>query len=161
MFAPPATWPGGRHRVVARRVHVDEALRGHRLGVFVDVDEVRRAALGDRAQRLLEDRRQAAGLVARRRIVVHLALLARRVVLPPLDARDELLADLARHGAPRQQVLGAVDLGRLRQDRRAAVAHQQVDRRAERGIGGDARVAVGAAALQADDDVRRRHRLRA
>ena len=67
-----------------------------------------------------------------------------------------------RHGAPRQQVLGAVDLGRLRQDRRAAVAHQQVDRRAERRVGGDAGIAVRAAALQADaSDVRRRHRLRA
>ena len=57
--------------------------------------------------------------------------------------------------APRQQVLAAVDLGRLRQDRGAAVAHQPVDRRAERRVGADARVAVGAAALQADRDVAR------
>ena len=63
---------------------------------------------------------------------------------------DELFADCARHRAARQQVLGAVDLRRLGQDRGAAVAHEQVDGGAERRIGGDAGIAVGAAALQAD-----------
>ena len=116
-LAPPATWPGRRHRVVAGRVHEHEALRGHRLGVLVDVDQVRGAALGHRAQRLLEDRGEAAGLVARRRVVVHLAAVARGVVLPPADPLDELLAHLARHRAAGEQVLGAVDLGRLGQDR--------------------------------------------
>jgi hypothetical protein len=46
----------------------------------------------------------------------------------------ELLADLARDGATREQMLGTVDLGRLRQDRRAAVANEQIDGRAERGL---------------------------
>ena len=141
---------GRRHRVVARRVHVDEALRRHRLGVFVDVDQVGGAALGHRAQRLLEDGGEAARLVAGRGVVVHLVAVARGVVLPPADALDQLLADLAADRAARQQVLGAVDLRRLRQDRGAAVAHQQVDRRAQRRIGADARIAVGAAALQAE-----------
>src|SRR5437764_13699685 len=36
---------GGTHRVVAGRVHVDEAVRGHRLRVFVDGAQVGRAAL--------------------------------------------------------------------------------------------------------------------
>ena len=37
--------------------------------------------------------------------------------------------------------------------------HQQVDGDAERRVGGDAGVAVGAAALQRQREVRRRHRL--
>ena len=52
-----------------------------------------------------------------------------------------------------QQVLGAVDLRRLGQDRGAAMAHQQVGRGAERRVGGDAGIAVGAAALQAERQV--------
>ena len=40
---------------------------GHALRVLVDIDEIGRAALGHRAQALLEDRRQAARLVAGRR----------------------------------------------------------------------------------------------
>ena len=48
-------------------------------------------------------------------------LIARGVVLPPVDALDQLLADFARHGAAREQVLGAVDLRRLGKDRGAAV----------------------------------------
>ena len=53
-------------------------------------------------------------------------------------------------GAARQQVLGAVDLGRLGQHGGAAVAHQQVDGGAERRVGGDAGIAVRAAALQGE-----------
>src|SRR5437870_1757495 len=89
-------------RIRSGRSHVAEAARGNGLGVFVNGDQVARAALGDRAERFLENRREPAGLVAGRRIVVHLAALARRVILPPLDARDELLADVVRNRAPRQ-----------------------------------------------------------
>eukprot|EP01136_Pigoraptor_vietnamica_P022749 Opistho-1_new@6175 len=145
----------GAHGVVARRVHVDEAVRGDGLGVLVHGFEVAGAALGDRAQRLLEDGGESARLVARRGVVVHLALVDLGVVLPPLDAVHELLAHLALHRAAREQVLGAVDLGRLAEDGRAAMRHQQVDRRAQRRVRADARVAVGAAALQPDGDVRR------
>ena len=64
-----------------------------------------------------------------------------------------------RRGAARQQMFGAVDLRRFRQDRGAAVAHQNIDGRAERGIGGDAGIAVRAAALQRQHQFARRHRL--
>src|SRR3546814_1353393 len=96
----------------------------------------------------MEFRRVLFRSVAGRGIVVHLAAVAPDVVLPPADALDQLLADGARGGAPGQQMLGAVDLRRLAQDGGAAVAHQQVGRGAQRRIGGDARIAVGAAALQ-------------
>ena len=63
--------------------------------VLVDRDQVGGAALGHRAERLLEDRGEPAGLVAGRRVVVHLVAVARGVVLPPADPLDQLLADFA------------------------------------------------------------------
>ena len=63
------------------------------------------------------------------------------------------LATAFADGAPDEQVLGAVDLGRLRQHAGAAVAHQLVHRPAERGVGGDAGVAVGAAAIGRQRDL--------
>ena len=147
-----------RNRIVAGRVHVDETTFGDRFAVFINGHKVARTTFRHGAERLLEDRRQAARLVAGRWIVVHFTALARRVVLPPLDSRHELFADVARDRTARQQMLGAVNFGGLRQDRGAAVAHEQIDRRAERRIRGDARIAVRSAALQADNDVRCRHR---
>ena len=82
-----------------------------------------------------------------------------RVVLPPLDDADELLADLAGRGAAGQQVLGAVDLRRLAEDGGAALLDEQVGGVAERRVGGDAGIAVGAAALQRQHDLGDRHRL--
>src|SRR3546814_11519438 len=95
------------------RSHEDKALGGHRFGIRIDAHEVGGAALGGSAQRLLQDGGEAAGLVAGRGIVVHLAAVAPDVVLPPADALDQLLADGARGGAPGQPMLGAVDLRRL------------------------------------------------
>ena len=56
-------------------------------------------------------------------------------------------------------MLRTVDLRCLRQDRAAAVAHQQIDRGAERRIRADAGIAIRAAALQAENQMRPRHRL--
>ena len=103
--------------------------------------------------------REPARLVAGRGIVVHLPAGARAMVFPPFDAAHDLLADLAADRAPRQQMLGAVDLRRLRQHRRSAMTHQQIDRRAQRGIGGDAGIAVRPAALQRQDQFAGRDRL--
>ena len=55
-------------------------------------------------------------------------------------------------------MLGAIDFRRLRQDGGAAVAHQNIGRSAQRRIGGDARIAVRAAALQRQHQFRCRHR---
>jgi len=49
------------------------------------------------------------------------------VVLPPLQEIEQLVADFLADGAAQQHMLGAVDLRRLAQDRRAAVLHQQVE----------------------------------
>ena len=62
-------------------------------------------------------------------------------------------ATSGRRGAAGEEVLGAVDLGGLGEDGGAAVADEDVDGCAEGGIGADAGVGVGAAALEAEDEV--------
>src|SRR5205807_6078505 len=92
---------GRAHRVVTRRIHEHEALLFHRLGIFVDRTHRAGPALGGGAERLLQNGREPARLVAGRRIVVHLAAVALAVGLPPLDALHQLLADRAVDGAAR------------------------------------------------------------
>src|SRR5690606_14271280 len=151
--------PRGRYGVIPRGVHEDQAARGHAFGVFVYIHQIGSAALGYGAQRLFEYGGQAAGLVAGRWVVVHLRVIARAVVFPPAQARQQLLRHSLGHGTPRQQVFAAVDLGRFGTYGRAAVTHQQVDRCAQRGVGADARIAIRTAALQAHQQVTGRHRL--
>jgi hypothetical protein len=137
--------------VVAGRVHEAQPGRVDRLGVAVHGRERRLPALGHGAEALLVDRRQAALLVPPRRVVVDRGVVLAGVRFPPVDHLDQLLAHRARHGAPREQVLGAVDLGRFRQHRRAAVAHQLIRGRPERRVRRDAAVAVRAAAVLGQD----------
>ena len=124
-----------------------------------DIDEIGAAGLGHRAERFFQDRGEPAGLVAGAWIGVHLGALARGVFLPPAHQRHQLLADLAADRAAGQQMFGAIGLRRLRQDDRAAMAHQKIARRAERRIGRDAGIAVRAAALQRHRQFARRDRL--
>ena len=65
-----------------------------------------------------------------------------------MNGADQLLTDVAADGPARQEVLGPIDLGRLRQDGGAAIIHEDVGRGPERRIGRDARIAVRPAALQ-------------
>src|SRR5262245_50349121 len=155
---------GDGHGVVPWGVHEDEAARGDRLAVEEHIPHGSSAPLGYAHQRLSEDGSDAARRVAGSGIVVH-ALYPAPVPLPPLVAIDELLGHRLAHRAPDEQVLGAVDLRRLREHARAAVAHELVHRPAQRGIGGDARVAVGAAAVGGEHDLgdglrRAAHRIR-
>src|SRR5207248_3325219 len=121
-------------------------------GVVDHIHKGRAAALRDGAQRLFVYGGQAAFLIAGRRIVVDFRAEDAGVPLPPFDALDEFLAHLAGDGPARQQVLGAINLRRFADDRRAAFGDQQIGGDAERGIGRDAAVAVGAAAVCAEDD---------
>ena len=159
-LAPPADLPRRGHRIEARRIHEHEPFLRDRLGIFHDVDQVRAAGLGHRAERLLDDCRQPARLVAGRRVGVDLLAVLVGVLLPPAHQLDELLADLAADRAAREQVLGAIGFGRLRQDHRAAVPHHEIAGDAKRRVGRDAGIAVRAAALQGDVELARRNRLR-
>ena len=103
--------------IVAGRVHDDEALGPHRLGVADDIDQGGAASLGDGAERLFVDGGQAAFLVAGGGIVVDLGAENAGVPFPPFDAFDQLFADCAADGPARQQMFRAVDLRRFAQDR--------------------------------------------
>ena len=150
---------GRRDRVVAGRVHEDQPVPGDLLGIAEHAVERRLAALGDGAQRLLEDGGQPAALVAGRGVVVDRGAMLGDVIFPPLYVAVELGGDLRRRGAIGEQMLGAVDFRGLRQNADAADAGENIDGRTQRRIGGDAGHAVGAAALQADDDLADRDRL--
>src|SRR6516225_10805127 len=95
---------GDADRIIAGRIHENETARADRLGIVIDAAERRRAALRRRPERFFEDRGKTARLVAGRGIVVHLAMIARRIVLPPLDDGDELLADLRGGSAAGEEV---------------------------------------------------------
>ncbi len=100
-------------------------------------------------------------MLPRARVGVHLGAFALGGFLPPAHEIDELLADLAADGAARQEMLGAVGLGRLGQDHRAAVAHDEVARSAQRRIGRHAGIAIRATALQRHRQLARRYGSRA
>ncbi len=69
-----------------------------------------------------------------------------------MDLVDELLADLRRDGAARHKMFAAVDLAGFAKDDGAALADDQVAGLAEGRVGGDAGPAIGAAALEGDDE---------
>ena len=64
-------------------------------GVQVDLVEIGRATLGDGAEGFFQDGGKTAGLVAGLGVVVDGAFVARGVLLPPVDAFDQTLADVA------------------------------------------------------------------
>ncbi len=66
-------------------------------------------------------------------------------------------ADRLRRRAADEELLGAVNLRRLGKHRRAAVLDQDVGGAAERRVGGDAGIAVGAAALERHHQFACRH----
>ena len=74
-------------------------------------------------------------------------------IFPPADALDQFFADFAIARAAREGMFDAVDFRRLGQNRSAAVLTEDVHRRTQRGVGGDRRKPVRAAALQTDHQV--------
>ena len=65
----------------------------------------------------------------------------------------QLLGHLGIARAAGEEVLGAVDLGRLGEGRGAALPHDAIGRAAHHGVRRDARVRIGAAALHAHDQL--------
>ena len=139
---------GDGDRVEAGAVHEYEASLGHPLRVTVDVDQRRRTALRNGAERLFQDSAQAAGHVPRRGIVVHLRAIGPGIRLPPLQAVDQLPANRLADRPSRQQVLRPVDFRCFCEDCRTPVCHEQVHGVAHGGIGRNARITVTATALQ-------------
>ena len=139
--------------VEAGGVHDDEALGGDRLGVLVDLGHRGGAGFCDRAEGLFGDGGEAPFLVADGGVVVELHAVEAGVPDPPLDPLDELVRDGRRAGPAGEQVLGPVDFGRFGQDRGAAGGDEHVGGDAESRVAGDAAIAVGAAAVGAENDL--------
>ena len=88
-----------------------------------------------------------------RRIVIDRRVMLPGMVLPPMDSIDQLLTDLSRYSAPRQQMFCAVNLGRFRQHRSAAIPHQFIRSNAQRWISRDPAVAIRTAAVFSEDQL--------
>src|SRR5262249_42900469 len=134
---------------VAGGVHDHKAFGFHGLGITDDVDQGGTASLGDGAQGFFVDGSQAAFLVAGGGIVIDLGPKDTGVPLPPFDALDKLFAHLAAYGPAREQMLGPINLRSFADDAGAALGDEQVGSDAESRVGGDAAVAVRAAAVGA------------
>ena len=130
-----------------------------RFGVADDVPERAAAALQDRAERLLPDRRDATLAVARRGIVVEHDAVPRCVVEPPRHRLIDAPRDVRRDGALAQQVLGAEDLRSLAKNDAATGSDEQVGGDAERRVGRDRGRRVAPAALEAERQLAQRDRL--
>ena len=147
---------GDRTGIITGAVHEHETLGVDRLAIAIDAAQIGGAALGKGAQRFFQNGGQAAGFVTGRGVVVHGAAIALGILLPPFDPLDQLFADLAADRAAGQQMLGAIDLRGFGENAGAAMADQQVDRRAQAGVGGHAGIGVRTAALQGQGDLARR-----
>src|SRR3546814_6348458 len=77
---------------------------------------------------------------------------------PPRSTRTDTLFPYTTLFRSGQLVDAVAHFGDFREHHRRAGAHQQVGAEADRRVGGDARERVAAAALHADDKLRRRHR---
>ena len=149
----------GGDQVVAGAVQHVQALGGDGLAVVDDIHDRRGAALLHAAAGLVLQRRNAALLVARARVVVDDLIVADEVLFEAVDHPDGLLKDLLVLAAVHQEALGTEHLGHLGQHSGAAAGAQHIAEAANRRVGGDAGQTVRAAALHADDQLAGRDRL--
>ena len=145
---------GSGDQIVAGAVEHIQALGHHGVAVADDVHNGGGAALLHAAAALILQRGDAAGLVARRGIIVHHLVVADEVILEAVDhvlgLDEHFLIDAAVH----QETLCTEHLGHLGQHGRAATLTHHVGEAADGGVGGDAGQAVRAAALHAHHQLR-------
>lgn len=112
------------------------------------------SALVDAAQGLFLQSRQAAGLIAGRGIAQPgiLAHQLERVLIPVHNVIDPV-PDFRRPAPAGQNMLGADELGGLREHRRAALVHQTVTGISDQGIGRQAAGHIRSAALRAQNQL--------
>ena len=122
-------------------------------GVRQNVDDGRRAALLHATATLVLERGDATVLVAGARVFVDYLAVADEVVLKAVEHVGGGVKDLLVLAAVEQDALGAKHLRHLGQYRRAAARDDHIAHATDRGVGGNARKAIGAAALKANDQL--------
>ena len=147
--------PRRRHRIISGAVHIDEPSPVQLFGIGESPCQRRQPALGHRAQRFLQDRRQTALFIARARVVIQRGPVLARVIAPPVDHIADFLAS-GRIRPRDQQMLRAENLWRFRQDRGAARCDQEIRGHAKRRVRGDPRKPVRSAALHPQNQLRDR-----
>ncbi len=130
-------------------------LRRHAFAGTDDARDGAGAGFGDGAERLLDDVGQPAALVAGAGVGAAVDRAAAEVFVVPGHLADEIARDVLVRRARGQQVNRVADLRDLGEHDRGAGADEQVRRIADGGVCGDAGEGIAAAALQADDEVRR------
>ena len=85
--------------------------------------------------------------------------MADEVILKAVEHVGGGVKDLLVLATVEQDALGTEHLGHLGQHRRAAACDDHIAHATDRGVGGNARKAVGAAALKANDQLGRRNGL--
>ena len=146
---------GDAGRVEPWTVHHAEPRGVDRLGIVIDGLERRAATFGDRTERLFGDRRQAAGFVADRRIVVDRAAVHGDVLLPPADPLEQAIGDRHIAASIDQQMLGAVEFGCLGEHGTSSAGDDPIGDHPDGRIGGDPRIAVGTATFEGQGQMRR------
>ena len=122
-------------------------------GVRQHVDDGRGAALLHAAAALVLERGDTAVLVAGTRVFVDDLAVADEVILKAVEHVRGGVKDLLVLATVEQDALGAEHLGHLGQHRRAAAGNDHIAHTTDRGVGGNARKAVRAAALEANDQL--------
>ena len=128
-------------------------------GVRQHVDDGRGAALLHATAALVLERGNAAVLVTGARVFVDYLAVADEVVLKAVEHVGGGIKDLLVLTAIEQDALGAKHLGYLGKHRRAAARDDHIAHATDRGVGGNARKTVGAAALKTDDQLGSRNGL--
>ena len=122
-------------------------------GIRQHVDDGGRSALLHAAAALVLERGNTAVLVAGTRVLINDLAVANKVVLKSIEHVGGSVKDLLVLATVEQDALRAKHLGHLGKHRRAATGDDHIAHATDRGVGGNARKAVGAAALKSNNQL--------
>ena len=124
---------------------------GDLTGIRQHVDDGCRATLLHAAATLVLERGNTAVLVTGTRVLVDHLAMANKVVLKAIEHVGGSVKDLLVLATVEQDALRAKHLGHLGKHRRAAAGDDHIAHATDRGVGGNARKTVGAAALKTNN----------
>ena len=136
--------------IAGRRRRIEQALVARPLAGRDDARNRRAARFDDRAHRLLDDIRQTALLVARRRIGAAVDAAAFEIAVVPAELGDQRFRHIGIGRTCRELRHAVADLGILREHHGRPGADQKIAGESERRVRRHAGKRVAAAALHAD-----------